>query len=358
MDYKFYAKDQIGEPKNLELVSGILPQELRIYDIREAYDYEQGLVIIDSNFHSDEIPKELFQSRLEKNLKTLVLLDMSFETGPTEDEYNKKIVKLAKHGVDAKNVLTVLNKSAIINWPPEFRDQFCFIDLFAISSVVRHLIVKQPVCDKDLIDRKRMINLLIGKVNKPSRIKVINAFRNHEARDSTLYSFLETIKSDNKDLNKFIKKNQGPIDGAPISPYDSSTQGWGTSTRAYDDSLISFICETHETADCVFLTEKTYRPIINKSPFVIRAPFPALAYLRSIGFKTFGDYVDESYDESCEITDGYSNQLVDCAYSLLKAVPQNYDAVQEIVDHNYKTLINFAHKELAYLNKRIFSALT
>jgi hypothetical protein len=43
---------------------------------------------------------------------------------------------------------------------------------------------------------------------------------------------------------------------------------------------------------------------------------------------------------------------------MLDEISMNPDRIQEIVDYNYKILIQFAQNELAYLNKRIFSALT
>jgi hypothetical protein len=44
------------------------------------------------------------------------------------------------------------------------------------------------------------------------------------------------------------------------------------------------------------LTEKTFKPIAMGMPFVIVGTQGSLKYLRSYGFKTFGDIWDESYD--------------------------------------------------------------
>lgn len=44
------------------------------------------------------------------------------------------------------------------------------------------------------------------------------------------------------------------------------------------------------------LTEKTFKPIVAMRPFVLAAAPGNLEYLRSYGFKTFGDWIDESYD--------------------------------------------------------------
>lgn len=46
-----------------------------------------------------------------------------------------------------------------------------------------------------------------------------------------------------------------------------------------------------------YITEKTFRPILHKRPFVILGSVHSLRFLRSIGFKTFNDFWSEQYDE-------------------------------------------------------------
>jgi hypothetical protein len=45
-----------------------------------------------------------------------------------------------------------------------------------------------------------------------------------------------------------------------------------------------------------FITEKTFKPIANLQPFIIVSTPFVLRALRYSGYKTFGDYIDESYD--------------------------------------------------------------
>jgi hypothetical protein len=44
------------------------------------------------------------------------------------------------------------------------------------------------------------------------------------------------------------------------------------------------------------LTEKILRPIACGKPFILVSTRGSLEYLRSYGFQTFGDFIDESYD--------------------------------------------------------------
>ena len=64
----------------------------------------------------------------------------------------------------------------------------------------------------------------------------------------------------------------------------------------YKNSMISFITETMFIQDVVFLTEKIFKPIVMKQPFMLLGAPGNLEYLRSYGFKTFDGIIDESYD--------------------------------------------------------------
>lgn len=69
---------------------------------------------------------------------------------------------------------------------------------------------------------------------------------------------------------------------------------------AVDDYLqcgIEVVLETLFDDSRLHLTEKVFRPIACKKPFILAATQGSLAYIRSYGFKTFGDFIDERYDD-------------------------------------------------------------
>jgi hypothetical protein len=45
------------------------------------------------------------------------------------------------------------------------------------------------------------------------------------------------------------------------------------------------------------LTEKIFKPIVSRMPFVLAGPAHNLRYLREYGFQTFSQWIDESYDD-------------------------------------------------------------
>lgn len=67
--------------------------------------------------------------------------------------------------------------------------------------------------------------------------------------------------------------------------------------RFYNDSLIHVIAETNFYTNIIHITEKTMKPIMYKQPFIFVGPAHSIRCLKSMGFKTFSDLWDESYDE-------------------------------------------------------------
>jgi hypothetical protein len=83
------------------------------------------------------------------------------------------------------------------------------------------------------------------------------------------------------------------------------------------------------------LTEKTFKPIALGMPFVIVGTQGSLKYLRSYGFKTFGDLWDESYDDE---PDDYKR--IEKIAQVLKHLDTSdrqtiFKSAQEIIQHNW-----------------------
>ncbi len=113
---------------------------------------------------------------------------------------------------------------------------------------------------------------------------------------------------------------------------------WLTNFDEAADSLVYVPTETVYFGRRLHLTEKTFKAIALEMPFVLMAPAGSLEYLRSYGFRTFGDIFDESYDE--EIDD---IQRVEKVVKVLKDLDNLslnekqsiHRACLPIVEHNY-----------------------
>jgi hypothetical protein len=64
----------------------------------------------------------------------------------------------------------------------------------------------------------------------------------------------------------------------------------------YMESAINIVTETTFTNNRVFLSEKTFHPIINLQPFIVFSSNGHLKIMQELGFKTFSPYINEEYD--------------------------------------------------------------
>lgn len=67
--------------------------------------------------------------------------------------------------------------------------------------------------------------------------------------------------------------------------------------KEYDDSWFSAVTETEMRERPTRITEKPFAALVNFHPLVIFGNPQALAELRGLGYRTFGEAIDESYDE-------------------------------------------------------------
>jgi len=63
------------------------------------------------------------------------------------------------------------------------------------------------------------------------------------------------------------------------------------------ESFVYVVTETCYWDRKCHLTEKIFKPIVSRMPFVLVGPAHNLEYLRSYGFRTFGRWFDERYDD-------------------------------------------------------------
>jgi hypothetical protein len=70
----------------------------------------------------------------------------------------------------------------------------------------------------------------------------------------------------------------------------------------YLNTDLSIIHETHCNIESIFISEKIYKTIIAKHPFMVMGSPGTLGLLRDLGYKTFHPYLDESYDNELNLT--------------------------------------------------------
>lgn len=122
---------------------------------------------------------------------------------------------------------------------------------------------------------------------------------------------------------------------------------------AHNSTDINIITETyrhyHIPLDDVhhknfyFITEKTYRTILMKQPFILCSNPYALKHLRDAGYKTFAPYINETYD-TIENLFARQNLILAEVKRISKMPQEQYDELlyrcNEIANYNYEVLMN------------------
>lgn len=109
----------------------------------------------------------------------------------------------------------------------------------------------------------------------------------------------------------------------------------------YDTSLVNIITETYFFNKTIHITEKTYKPIAFMQPFILVGAAGSLQHVKDMGFKTFGEFWDESYDK--ETDDKLRFKMITEVLELIANWPENVKidftyVVKDIVDYNVRHL--------------------
>ena len=137
-----------------------------------------------------------------------------------------------------------------------------------------------------------------------------------------------------------------------IDQYTSEYRAYDYNTYYYDWSnglgylykhiFVDLVVEANLLGDSFYPTEKLARAILCRKPFIVMAPKNYLRYLQQIGFQTFSDIWDESYDlYGSKNRYDYIIALID---SIAKLTPdeliQLNNKIKGIVEHNYQLLVS------------------
>ena len=107
----------------------------------------------------------------------------------------------------------------------------------------------------------------------------------------------------------------------------------------YNNIFIDVVCEKMVTGQTFFPTEKTARPLATKTPFLIMAAPNYIKNLHKLGFRSFSQFWDESYDYQQGVQRVHSIQHIidELARLPINELRDMYQEMSPILEHNYKT---------------------
>lgn len=117
------------------------------------------------------------------------------------------------------------------------------------------------------------------------------------------------------------------------------TSCWLDLFEQSSESLAYVVTETVYRGRRKHLTEKVFKPICLRMPFVLVSTAGSLEYLRSYGFQTFDTVWDESYDLETD-DDLRINKIADLLLEFDRMTPQQlkilHEKCRQIVEYNYQ----------------------
>tara|TARA_R110002111_G_scaffold226082_8_gene287869 strand:+ start:402 stop:1610 length:1209 start_codon:yes stop_codon:yes gene_type:complete len=223
--------------------------------------------------------------------------------------------------------------------------------------------------DKDFITYNRLI-----KEDRSYRIYLVSLLKEYDLLDKGFVSFGVTdaisdwrdeisdpktrLSEQQKDS---IERNLTDITRLTID--NASVLGSASADIPREqDAFWHVVTETVFYHSKMHLTEKIFKPIVNKQPFMLLAAPDNLAYLKSYGFKTFDSVIDEDYD-FCQDNQERINKVVSQLHWYANLSPSDKTDVQEhlkpIIEHNFNHFYGeFRHiiaKELITNTKSLFN---
>jgi hypothetical protein len=144
-------------------------------------------------------------------------------------------------------------------------------------------------------------NIIGGK--RHHRLALLNEFVDRELVDNNFISFPNRCPYEGKTVAELCQEYDIPLGHVDLPLIiDSGANHAGNSHRIdmwslAERSLLNVVTETLYSGQRQHLTEKTFKPIVMQQPFVLVSCQGSLEYLRRYGFKTFGDFWNEDYDE-------------------------------------------------------------
>ena len=131
--------------------------------------------------------------------------------------------------------------------------------------------------------------LYLNKATRKHRVKLYDRLIQEQVLGNSLYTFIDL-----KEPRCLPDKYELPgVDPQQYPRWGKDQDIYGL---PYADTVCSIVSETDDNDQEIFMTEKIWKPIMAEHVFVVHGNHLYLQKLREMGFRTFGNYFDESYD--------------------------------------------------------------
>jgi hypothetical protein len=205
----------------------------------------------------------------------------------------------------------------------------------------------------------------LNRLHKSWRATAIADLQRHGVLDNSYWSYCETGESTTENpieidsIPGLAESTQKFLAAAPYfsDELDQSERNNHSHTEAkyYSNSYCNIVMETHFDADQsggTFLTEKTFKPIKHGQLFFVAGPAGSLQALRDLGYRTFDNVLDNTYDRIADNTQRWC-KLCDAIQQSQHRLADRFEAAQEDITHNQQLFLSSKIQRLNSLIKDI-----
>lgn len=154
-------------------------------------------------------------------------------------------------------------------------------------------------------------------------------------------------------LRNFVSKSPYTCDNMNSVEHNSH---WMLVPEHYDDSYCHLVLETlydAEQSGGTFLSEKTFKPIRHAQPLVVFGTVNSLMTLRRLGYKTFDDRLDNSYDTESHNTKRFLKTLETIKKLNEHDLKDFYVSCRDEIIHNQELFLASKYNRLKELYEKI-----
>lgn len=243
---------------------------------------------------------------------------------------------------------------------------------------------------------------LTGQPARFNRVYLVNEFYKSGLLANSMYSFfpawtdhdIEWSKNflgyTTEQYNEFVancqntfdslydeSKNYSKLDGPGILRERIYDKPWIKDPGLLDIDFFSQTCFSvvsegnafHPATDYAFLTEKTWRAVINKHPFIIAGYKEQVLYAKQQGLKTFEEYFDikdyyliddekERMKAVVHNTEYFVKHFKNRVDEIKMDIEHNYNLFFKILEENKKAIENFEQEDIEkYFNSKTWTNL-
>jgi hypothetical protein len=187
------------------------------------------------------------------------------------------------------------------------------------------------------LNANHRVFIFMNRIGRLHRIKTINEILENNLRN---YGYISFTKDTTAYLDWYKKYPKVMSETFDILDFNDVLKTNPTQFIPLEYCKQSFLFLNSETfchEGSLFFSEKTFKPFWLGMPFITIASPGILVYLKQLGFKTFSDWIDESYDEEVD-EDKKIKIIVQELIKFSKMNPAQRLAIREemkpILEHN------------------------